>query len=193
MVGEVRDRETAEMTIQAALTGHLVLSTLHTNDAPSAISRLLDIGVEPYLLHSTILGVLAQRLVRTLCPECREPAGVDEQTWRALTHPWRLPVPQGAYAARGCLDCRMTGYAGRIGIYEMMLMTPALRKLIHADADLAALRQQAVRDGMKPLRASGALKIAAGQTTVEEVLKVAPPTPTERRAGARAADAATLA
>jgi general secretion pathway protein E len=182
MVGEIRDHETAEMAIQAALTGHLVLSTLHTNDAPSAITRLLDIGVEPYLLHSTILGVLAQRLVRTLCPQCREPLTLDEEAWRQLTLPWRLPLPQSSYAARGCLDCRMTGYNGRIGIYEMMLMTPALRKLVQPETDLAAVREQAMRDGMKPLRASGALKVAAGFTTVEEVLKVSPPITGERRA-----------
>jgi len=175
MVGEIRDHETAEMAIQAALTGHLVLSTLHTNDAPSAITRLLDIGAEPYLLHSTILGVLAQRLVRILCSHCREQATIDEDTWRALTYPWRLPLPASIYAARGCLECRMTGYNGRMGIYEMMLMTPALRKLVQAETDLAAVREQALRDGMKPLRASGALKVAAGLTSVEEVLKVAPP------------------
>ncbi len=182
MVGEIRDRETADMAVQAALTGHLVLSTLHTNDAPSAITRLLDIGAEPYLLHSTILGVLAQRLVRTLCPQCREPVTLEEEAWRALTFPWRLPVPQSSYAARGCLDCRMTGYAGRIGIYEMMLMTPGMRKLVQAETELAALREQAMRDGMKPLRASGALKVAAGMTSIEEVLKVSPPITGERRA-----------
>ncbi len=182
MVGEIRDHETAEMAIQAALTGHLVLSTLHTNDAPSAVTRLLDIGVEPYLLHSTILGVLAQRLVRTLCPQCREPVTLEEEAWRSLTFPWRLPLPQSSYAARGCLDCRMTGYNGRIGIYEMMVMTPGLRKLVQPETDLAAVREQAMRDGMKPLRASGALKAAAGLTTVEEVLKVSPPITGERRA-----------
>jgi len=174
MVGEIRDQETADMAIQAALTGHLVLSTLHTNDAPSAITRLCDIGVEPYLLHSTILGVLAQRLVRILCMHCREQTTIDETTWRSLSYPWRLPLPPAIFTARGCLECRMTGYSGRMGLYEMMLMTPALRKLIHAETDLAAVREQALRDGMKPLRASGALKVAAGLTSVEEVLKVAP-------------------
>jgi general secretion pathway protein E len=183
MVGEIRDSETAEMAIQAALTGHLVLSTLHTNDAPSAITRLLDIGVEPYLLHSTILAVLAQRLVRALCPHCREAATVDESTWQSLTFPYRVAVPQPVYGARGCLECRMTGYAGRMGIYEMMSMTPGLRKLVKAETDLAALREQALRDGMKPLRASGALKIASGITSVEEVLKVAPPVGAEPRGG----------
>jgi len=174
MVGEIRDHETADMAIQAALTGHLVLSTLHTNDAPSAITRLCDIGVEPYLLHSTILGVLAQRLVRILCTHCREQTTIDETTWRSLSYPWRLPLPPAVFSARGCLECRMTGYAGRMGLYEMMLMTPALRKLVNAETDLAAVREQALRDGMKPLRASGALKEAAGLTSVEEVLKLAP-------------------
>ncbi|HZP86767.1 MAG TPA: GspE/PulE family protein [Burkholderiales bacterium] len=181
MVGEIRDAETAQMAVQAALTGHLVLSTLHTNDAPSAITRLLDIGVEPYLLHSTILGVLAQRLVRTLCEHCRESSEVDERAWQSLTAPWRIPRPNAARTASGCLECRMTGYMGRVGIYELMAMTPALRRLIQPDCDLAALREQALRDGMKPLRASGGLKVAAGLTSIEEVLKVAPPVSIERR------------
>jgi general secretion pathway protein E len=180
MVGEIRDGETAQMAVQAALTGHLVLSTLHTNDAPSAITRLLDIGVEPYLLHSTILGVLAQRLVRTLCPHCRESASIDEATWQSLTYPWRIPLPATVHAGRGCLECRMTGYRGRVGIYEMMSMSSSLRPLVQSETDLAALRQQALRDGMKPLRTSGALKVAAGMTSVEEVLKVAPPVHLER-------------
>jgi general secretion pathway protein E len=180
MVGETRDPETAQMAVQAALTGHLVLSTLHTNDAPSAITRLLDIGVEPYLLHSTILGVLAQRLVRTLCPHCRESVTIDEATWQSLTYPWRIALPAKVHTGRGCLECRMTGYMGRVGIYEMMTMSSGLRGLIRAETDLAALRQQALRDGMKPLRTSGALKVAAGLTSVEEVLKVAPPVHLER-------------
>jgi len=175
MVGEIRDHETAQMAIQAALTGHLVLSTLHTNDAPSAITRMLDIGVEPYLLHSTILGVLAQRLVRTLCPHCREEIPTEEAMWQSLTAPWRIPMPTVIQRGQGCLECRMTGYMGRMGIYEMMTMTPGLRRLIQADTDLSALRQQALREGMKPLRTSGALKVALGQTSAEEVLKVAPP------------------
>jgi general secretion pathway protein E len=183
MVGEIRDAETAQMAVQAALTGHLVLSTLHTNDAPSAITRLLDIGVEPYLLHSTILGVMAQRLVRTLCPHCRESTSIDDATWHSLTYPWRIPRPAAVQSGRGCLECRMTGYMGRVGIYEMMSMTAPLRPLVREDADLGALRQQALRDGMKPLRTSGALKVAAGLTSVEEVLKVAPPVHLERNPG----------
>jgi general secretion pathway protein E len=175
MVGEIRDLETAEMAIQAALTGHLVLSTLHTNDAPSAITRLLDLGVPPYLINATLLGIMAQRLVRTLCPHCRvEEPPLDDATWQTLTAPWRAPAPASVYRAEGCLECRMTGYRGRIGIYEIMNMTPAAKQLVRTDADLVRLREQAYRDGMKPLRASGAMKVAAGRTTADEVIKVAP-------------------
>ena len=186
MVGEIRDRETADMAIQAALTGHLVLSTLHTNDAPSAITRLLDIGVEPYLLTSTILGVLAQRLVRTLCPHCREAVPMEDEAWQQITLPWQAGKPELTYQARGCLECRMTGYAGRMGLYEMLTLTPAMRRLVDGNADLQLLREQAYRDGMKPLRVSGAIKVAAGQTSIEEVLKVAPPASAERPANTKA-------
>jgi len=178
MVGEIRDLETADMAIQAALTGHLVLSTLHTNDAPSAITRLLDLGVPSYLLNATLLGIMAQRLVRTLCPHCKQPhpaSEADHALWDNLVAPWKAARPQQLYRPQGCLECRMTGYAGRIGIYEILLMSPALRKLITADTDIAALRDQAGREGMKPLRISGAQKIASGLTTMEEVLKTAPP------------------
>ena len=181
MVGEIRDLETADMAIQAALTGHLVLSTLHTNDSPSAVTRLLDLGVPPYLIHSTILGVMAQRLVRTLCPHCREATDIDTETWDMLISPWQAEKPQQMYIAKGCLECRMTGYSGRIGIYEILLMSPAQRPLITVDADFTLIRDQAYRDGMKPLRISGALKVAAGVTTVDEVLKVAPPLGGDRR------------
>ena len=175
MVGEIRDAETAEMAIQAALTGHLVLSTLHTNDAPSAITRLLDIGVPPYLIDSTLLGVLGQRLVRTLCPHCKTRGTLDEELWKALVAPWKSALPAAVNQPKGCLECRMTGYMGRVGIYEMLVMTPKLRRLVNASCDLAALREQAYKDGMKPLRINGAQKVAAGMTTIEEVLKVAPP------------------
>jgi general secretion pathway protein E len=175
MVGEIRDRDTAEMTVQAALTGHLVLSTLHTNDAPTAVTRLLDLGVPSYLLNSTLLGVMAQRLVRTLCPHCKKPVeGPDEELWTSLTHPFRAERPTQVMGTAGCLECRMTGYFGRIGLYEVMLMTPAIRRLITREADDRAIREQAFKDGMKPLRISGAMKIAAGVTTAEEVVKVAP-------------------
>ncbi|MGZ8156685.1 MAG: GspE/PulE family protein [Burkholderiales bacterium] len=184
MVGEIRDRETAEMAIQAALTGHLVLSTLHTNDAPSAVTRLIDIGVPAYLLQSTILGVMAQRLLRTLCPHCKEKHDIEDSAWEMLVSPWKASAPKGTtYFAKGCLDCRMTGYMGRIGIYETMIMTPDLRKAISGETDLENLRDRAFREGMKPLRISGAMKIAAGLTSVEEVMSVAPPTAGDRRQG----------
>jgi general secretion pathway protein E len=175
MVGEIRDRETADMAVQAALTGHLVLSTLHTNDAPTAVTRALDLGVPRYLINSTLLGVMAQRLVRTLCPHCKQPAEPpDDETWQAITTPWRADKPERVMAPVGCLECRMTGYLGRVGLYEIMLMTPGIRRLVNADYDDAKIRAQAYRDGMKPLRVSGAMKVAAGVTTAEEVMKVAP-------------------
>ncbi len=178
MVGEIRDYETADMAIQAALTGHLVLSTLHTNDAPSAITRMLDLGVPPYLLTSTVLGVMAQRLVRTLCPACKKEGGLraeDEEHWNQLVAPWKASRPPRLYQPVGCLDCRMTGYSGRIGIYEVMLMSQEMKKLIRPDTDIARLREQAYREGMKALRISGATKAAQGLTTLDEVMKVAPP------------------
>lgn len=174
MVGEIRDLETAEMAIQAALTGHLVLSTLHTNDAPSAITRLLELGVPHYLLKATLLGVMAQRLVRTLCPHCKAPMQLDADDWTALTRPWNAPLPSTAQRAVGCLECRDTGYRGRAGVYEIMLLNDAIKPLITADTDIVALRRQAFKDGMRSLRLSGAQKIAAGLTTVEEVLRVTP-------------------
>ncbi|MBI4206689.1 MAG: type II/IV secretion system protein [Betaproteobacteria bacterium] len=182
MVGEIRDLEAAEMAIQAALTGHLVLSTLHTNDAPSAVTRLLDIGVPPYLLQSTILGVMAQRLVRTLCPHCKEKHELDDSAWETLVAPWKAAKPRDTtYVAKGCLECRMTGYLGRVGIYETMVMTPELRKIVTEETDLDELRENAYKEGMKPLRITGAMKIAAGLTTIDEVIAVAPPPTGDRR------------
>jgi general secretion pathway protein E len=175
MVGEIRDRDTADMAVQAALTGHLVLSTLHTNDAPTAVTRLLDLGVPSYLISSTLLGVMAQRLIRTLCPHCKKPADLpDDDTWSTITAPWRADKPAQVMAPGGCLECRMTGYFGRMGLYEVMSMTPSIRRLLHQDADDRAIREQAYKDGMKPLRVSGAMKVAAGLTTIDEVVKVAP-------------------
>jgi general secretion pathway protein E len=176
MVGEIRDLPTAEMAVQAALTGHLVLSTLHTNDAPTAVPRLVDLGLPPYLVNSTVLGVMAQRLVRTLCAACKAPAEeIADETWTSLTLPYRATKPTTTYKAVGCLECRMTGYQGRMGLYEVMVFTPELRKLVLAGAGIDDLKAQAFRDGMKPLRASGAHKIAMGMTTLEEVERVAPP------------------
>ncbi|MCX7146167.1 MAG: GspE/PulE family protein [Sulfuritalea sp.] len=178
MVGEIRDLETADMAIQAALTGHLVLSTLHTNDAPSAMTRLVDLGVPPYLLSATVLGVMAQRLIRTLCPKCKQAGGMraeDEAAWTALVAPWKSSKPAQLYHAVGCLDCRMTGYKGRVGIYEIMPMSVEIKKLVANGAELGKLREQAMREGMKPLRIAGAKKVAAGLTTIAEIIKVAPP------------------
>ncbi len=181
MVGEIRDVETAEMAIQAALTGHLVLSSLHTNDAPSAITRLLELGVPAYLLHATLLGVMGQRLIRTLCPHCKQASALsaeDERQWNELVIPWKSGRPSQLYRPVGCLECRMTGYLGRIGIYELLLFSPQIKQLITDGAELAKIREQAAREGMKPLRISGALKIAAGLTTIEEVGNIAPPAQT---------------
>ncbi len=178
MIGEIRDLETAEMAIQAALTGHLVLSTLHTNDAPSAITRLLDLGVPAYLINSTLLGVMAQRLVRTLCPHCKKAAPITEEqrtAWRALVAPWKSGEPAQMWQPVGCLECRMTGYSGRVGLYEILLNSSEIRKMIKPLSDIPKLREQGYREGMRPLRISGALKVAQGVTSLEEVIKVAPP------------------
>ena len=174
MVGEIRDLETAEMAIQAALTGHLVLSTLHTNDTPSAVIRLMDIGVPPYLINATLLGVVGQRLVRTLCPACRVKQPADGDSWSNLTQPWKLPVPIVTWGAVGCEHCRGSGYRGRVGVYESLGMTPAMRAVITPDCSMAALRRQAIRDGLEPLRIGGARKVISGITSLEEVLRVAP-------------------
>jgi general secretion pathway protein E len=175
MVGEIRDLETAQMAVQASLTGHLVLSTLHTNDSPTSISRLLDLGVPSYLLKSSVLGIMAQRLVRTLCPECKEPDDITQDDWDQLVRPWKVAKPQKVFKAVGCLECRNTGYAGRQGLYEILRMSESLGNLITETTDLNDLRQQAMREGMRTLRLSGAQKIAKGVTTLEEVLRVAPP------------------
>jgi general secretion pathway protein E len=178
MVGEIRDHETADMAIQAALTGHLVLSTLHTNDAPTSITRLLDLGAPAYLLNTTVLGVMAQRLVRTLCPHCKQKMAFqrdeDHRLWNSLCAPFKATPPETIWRPVGCLECRNTGYMGRIGLYEIMQMTREVRSLVTAQTDVAALTQAAYKAGMRPLRISGALKIAQGLTTFEEVLKAAP-------------------
>lgn len=174
MIGEIRDLETAEMAVQAALTGHLVLSTLHTNDAPSAITRLMELGIPPYLIRATVLGVMAQRLARTLCPYCKAPGPADEQAWQTLTRPWKAPVPKQFYQPVGCLECRNTGYMGRAGVYEIMTLSGPLIRQITDQCELEQLRLDAYKDGMKSLRLSGAQKVAAGQTTVEEILRVTP-------------------
>jgi general secretion pathway protein E len=173
MIGEIRDLETAEMAIQAALTGHLVLSTLHTNDAPSSVMRLLELGVPYYLLGSTLSGIMAQRLVRTLCAHCKRPDGeLSDEVWNSVGGAWEIPKPATVYRPVGCPECRQTGFRGRTGIYELATVTEHFTHLIQEVTDLAALRQQSVADGMKPLRIAGAYKVVEGVTTAEEVLKV---------------------
>lgn len=175
MVGEIRDLETAEMAIQASLTGHLVFSTLHTNDSISAITRLTDLGVPPYLIEATVIGVLAQRLVRTLCPNCKQP---DEELTRDVMNetlkPWRLSGGVKPYRPVGCLDCRNTGYRGRAGLFELLTLSDSLRKQLHANTDAATMRRQAVQEGLRPLRLGGAMKVAEGVTTMDEVLRNTP-------------------
>ncbi|MBV9890004.1 MAG: Flp pilus assembly complex ATPase component TadA [Rhizobacter sp.] len=175
MVGEIRDLETADMAIQAALTGHLVFSTLHTNDSSSAITRLNDLGVAPYLIGSTLIGVLAQRLVRTLCPACKKPdPEVTRETLHEVVKPWRLNGGVRPYKAVGCLECRMTGYRGRAGLYELLTISDAARAAIQPVCDEAKLRQQSLQDGLRPLRLAGAMKVAEGITTLDEVLRATP-------------------
>jgi general secretion pathway protein E len=172
MVGEIRDSETAKIAVQAALTGHLVFSTLHTNDSAGALARLVEMGVEPFLAASALLGVLAQRLVRTICPHCRVSYHPDESVLVQLFE--GQPVPKGAvfFRGRGCSHCMQVGYLGRTGLYEMLEVTDAIRALVTSNADAATIRKQAQKDGMRPLRLSGLDKVLAGQTTIEEVLRV---------------------
>ena len=172
MVGEIRDLQTAEMAIQAALTGHLVFSTLHTNDAPSAVMRLLELGVPYYLLEATLAGIMAQRLVRTLCPSCKAPNGeLTDDIWNSLIEGADLPKPATVYRPVGCPECRQTGYRGRIGIYELLSVSQSFGRLIKQEANMEQLRRQSMADGMKPLRLAGALKIVQGVTTADEVLR----------------------
>ncbi|RIX77949.1 GspE/PulE family protein [Acidovorax cavernicola] len=176
MVGEIRDLATAEMAVQAALTGHLVFSTLHTNDAPSAITRLMELGVPSYLITAVMLGVLAQRLVRTLCPHCKQPDdAVTRESLEAIVKPWQITGPVRAYKPVGCVDCRMTGYMGRMGLYELLSVTEPFKEQVTKEPNLTGLRRQAVIDGMRPLRLAGALRVAEGVTTIEEVLSATPP------------------
>ncbi|EPF83425.1 type II secretion system protein E [Acinetobacter gyllenbergii] len=174
MVGEIRDHDTANMAIQAALTGHLVLSTLHTNDAPSSLTRLHDLGIQPFLTAATILGVLAQRLVRRLCPHCKQQTAINEQEWEHLTFDYMMDMPTTMYKAVGCEACRQTGYKGRVGIYEFMPVSLELKSQISANATLNQLRAQAKKEGIEPLRIAGARKVIEGVTTLEEVLRVVP-------------------
>jgi len=174
MIGEIRDLETAEMATQAALTGHLVLTTLHTNDAPSAITRLMELGIPPYLIRATVIGVMAQRLIRTLCPTCKSSLTIDQEDWQMLTRPWKTPLPTGAQQPVGCIECRDTGYRGRAGVYEIMPLSESIKAHIHDHGNVSDLRKQAIKEGMHSLRLSGANKISKGITTIDEVLRVTP-------------------
>ena len=178
MVGEIRDLATAEMAVQAALTGHLVFSTLHTNDAPSAITRMMELGVPAYLLNATVLGVLAQRLVRTLCKQCKAPdEALNREALSEFIKPWKINAG-GAYTPYkpvGCVDCRMTGFMGRMGLYELLTVNEHFKAQVNQAPSIDALRRLAVKDGMRPLRLAGALRVAEGLTTMEEVLSATPP------------------
>ena len=176
MIGEIRDQQTAQMAVQAALTGHLVFSTLHTNDAPSAVTRLMELGIPNYLLSATLIGVLAQRLVRTLCKLCKQPD--TDTSADALTEavkPWKLSGGYHPFKPVGCIDCRMTGYRGRLGLFELLTVSDALKEGITHEPSMEALRRQAVQDGMRPLRLAGALHVAQGMTTLDEVMATTPP------------------
>ncbi len=176
MVGEIRDLATADMAVQAALTGHLVFSTLHTNDAPSAISRLMELGVPPYLINATMLGVLAQRLVRTLCAQCKQKDdAASREALSEMVKPWQINGGFRPYKPVGCVDCRMTGYMGRMGLYELLTVSEAFKAKVNESPSMDVLRRQAVADGMRPLRLAGALRVAEGLTTIEEVLSTTPP------------------
>jgi type II secretory ATPase GspE/PulE/Tfp pilus assembly ATPase PilB-like protein len=168
MIGEVRDKETAEIAVQASLTGHLVFSTLHTNDAPSALPRLLDMDVEPFLISTSVVGILAQRLVRVICKECKEKYAPQAELLRDLNVKEKIDF----YKGKGCNACKGSGYAGRIGIYELLLMSEEIRKMVIGRASTDEIRAEAKKEGMRTLREDGLEKIQKGITTVEEVLRV---------------------
>lgn len=174
MIGEVRDQDTADMAIQAALTGHLVLSTLHTNDAPSSLTRLHDLGVQPFLTAATILGVMAQRLVRTLCENCKAHTTIDADAWNQLVSPWKSNPPSNCFKAVGCEQCRGTGYRGRLGLYEILILSTDMKRIIGDGGSLNQIKQQAYQEGLQPLKIAGAKRIAEGRTTLEEVMRVVP-------------------
>ncbi|MEE4253711.1 MAG: type II secretion system ATPase GspE [Desulfuromusa sp.] len=172
MVGEIRDSETAKIAVQAALTGHLVFSTLHTNDSAGALARLVEMGVEPFLAASALVGVLAQRLVRTICPHCRISYHPEEKLLAELFDGTHVTTQATFYRGRGCSHCMDVGYLGRTGLYELLEVTDPIRHLVTNNADAATIRKQALKMGMRPLRQAGLAKVLAGETTVEEVLRV---------------------
>jgi type IV pilus assembly protein PilB len=173
MVGEIRDSETAEIAVRAAMTGHLVLSTLHTNDAAGALTRLIDMGIEPFLVASTVIGVTAQRLVRLVCPRCREPYEPGKETRERFLLGAGYEGPVTLYRARGCRYCNNIGYRGRTNIAEVLPITPVIKEMIVAKASAAEISHQAIAGGMRTLREDGIRKAIKGITTIEEVIRVA--------------------
>ncbi|HXN07440.1 MAG TPA: ATPase, T2SS/T4P/T4SS family, partial [Nitrospiria bacterium] len=168
MVGEIRDKETAAIAVQAALTGHLVMSTLHTNDATSSIARLTDMGIEPFLMSSAILGILAQRLIRKVCVQCKETFSPPPE----VIEEFHLPSDASFVRGKGCPVCRQTGYKGRTGIYELLLLDDATRRLIISKTVSSEISTIAKQSGMENMRHHGLSKVLAGETTLEEVLRV---------------------
>ncbi len=172
MVGEIRDLETAEIAVQASLTGHLVLSTLHTNDAPSSVTRMVDMGVEPFLISSSVIGVMAQRLARRICTHCREPYHPPIEAIQRVGFKAQAEGDITFYRGAGCSKCRQTGYYGRTGLYELMVLNEEIRDLIVKRAPLSEVREAALAAGMRPLKQDGFMKVSDGQTTIEEVMRV---------------------
>jgi type II secretory ATPase GspE/PulE/Tfp pilus assembly ATPase PilB-like protein len=168
MVGEIRDKETADVAIQAALTGHLVFSTLHTNDAPSALTRLINMGIEPFLVSSSVIGILAQRLVRTICDKCKEKYLPTPEVLKDLG----MDEGQIFYRGRGCDKCKDTGFIGRVGIFEMLIINEEIRKMIDAKKSADEIKKKAMEFGMRTLRQDGLKKVRKGITNLEEVLRV---------------------
>jgi type II secretory ATPase GspE/PulE/Tfp pilus assembly ATPase PilB-like protein len=172
MVGEIRDLETAEIAIRASLTGHLVFSTLHTNDAPSAFTRLIDMGIEPFLVASSVEAVMAQRLVRTICPHCKTEQKVEPDYLRRIGFPEEEIGTARFWHGVGCEECRQFGYQGRKGIYELLVLNEAMRPLILSRAPASTIATKAIEQGMRTLRTDGWTKVRNGETTIEEVLRV---------------------
>ena len=172
LVGEIRDMETAEIAIQAALTGHLVFSTLHTNDAASAVTRLIDMGIEPFLITSSVLAIIAQRLVRTVCPHCKKPSEMSSEYMKELNVNEKDVKKAHICIGEGCEKCLDTGYYGRTGIYEILKMTEQIKQTILSSSDANVIKQVAIKEGMKALRQDGADKIMKGLSTTEEILRV---------------------
>jgi len=172
MVGEIRDLETAQAAVQAALTGHLVLSTLHTNDSVSSVYRLLDLGIPPYLIHSSLNGIVAQRLVRKICPDCAQTFEMDAKELANLGLNLNRKGIIKLRHGKGCVKCRNTGYRGRTGLYEIMPYSETLKQLVSSEVSVEALRKKAVDEGMVMLRQNGILKMLKGHTTYQEILRV---------------------